>query len=196
MNKTQKMKNALLASCLLCLGVDYTDATQDRTQLQIHVDQQREYAVINDSQDLDTLINESRDSVYIPNGLYHFWVYGGNVSNIRFIKVEDGTKGIDCFYHWFKNLVGIVLPDSVTSIDKDAFSGCSYLNIRTLPKKLASIGSLAFFGCESLAIEELPGTLLSIGEAAFYKCKNLKKLTVKNDIGSIGTAAFCETGLT
>lgn len=50
----------------------------------------------------------------------------------------------------------VVIPENVTSIGSNAFSGCTKLKSLTLPSKVKSIGS-----------------------NAFYSCKNLKKMTIK-----------------
>ena len=49
-----------------------------------------------------------------------------------------------------KSLTSVTIPDSVTNIGADAFSGCSSLTSVTIPNSVTSIGSGTFYGCTSL----------------------------------------------
>ena len=44
-------------------------------------------------------------------------------------------------------LTSVTIPDSVTSIEEDAFSGCTRLTSVTIPDSVTSIGEDAFYGC-------------------------------------------------
>ena len=60
-----------------------------------------------------------------------------------------------------------IIPNSVTSIGKAAFTGCSILTSITIPNNVTSIGNRAFEFCTSLASIEIPNSVTSIGEGAF-----------------------------
>ena len=70
---------------------------------------------------------------------------------------------------FFENhtLASIEVPAGLTSIDDNAFHGCSSLASVVLPAGLTSIGDYAFAGCSSLASVELPSSLTSIGDDTF-----------------------------
>ncbi len=81
------------------------------------------------------------------------------------------------------------IPDTVTSIDKEAFSGCSNLKSVTIPDSVTSIGERAFSNCSSLESVTIPNSVTSIGYATFYGC-NLKSVTIPASVTSIGQYAF------
>ena len=59
------------------------------------------------------------------------------------------------------------IPNSVTSIAYNAFSGCTNLVSIEIPNSVTSIGSNAFSGCTNLASIEIPNSVTSIGSDAF-----------------------------
>ena len=70
------------------------------------------------------------------------------------------------------------IPNSVSSIGDNAFSGCSGLTSITIPNSVTSIGFRAFADCYSMIT--LPNNVTYIGTDAFYQCTSLfvKKGTV------------------
>ena len=93
-------------------------------------------------------------------------------------------------------LVGeLRIPKSVTSIEANAFYGCSGLTgDLTLPNSIKTIGTQAFRNCTGFnGTLTLPNSLTTIGENAFDGCSKLTgNLTLPNSITSIGAAAFMD----
>ena len=66
-----------------------------------------------------------------------------------------------------------IIPDSVTSIERSAFSGCTSLTSITIPDSVTNIKDNAFDGCTGLTSITIPGSVTSIEEYAFYGCTGL-----------------------
>ena len=71
-----------------------------------------------------------------------------------------------------ENLVGIIMPDSITSIGDWAFSQSGLKSIK-IPDNVNTINNGTFDSCESLESIELPKSIDSIGWNAFFGCNSL-----------------------
>lgn len=89
-----------------------------------------------------------------------------------------------------ENLVRIILPTNLTSIENSAFNGCSSLTSITIPNSVTNIGNWAFAWCNSLSSITIPNSVTSIGELAFHICESLTSITIPNSVTSIGYQAF------
>lgn len=64
-------------------------------------------------------------------------------------------------------LESVTIPEGVTTIRENAFSGCENLRRVSLPEGLTSIGHYAFYSCHALKNVILPSTLTEIGNNCF-----------------------------
>ena len=76
-------------------------------------------------------------------------------------------------------LTSYTIPDSVTSIGKNAFSYCYDLASVTISNSVTSIGYCAFLYCDSLTSVTIPDSVTSIGENAFNYCSSLTSVYCK-----------------
>ncbi len=106
----------------------------------------------------------------------------------------------------------VILPDSTTVIEDEAFSGCKYLEtitfsnvtkigksafnrcVRlkgiTIPDGVTTIERNAFNTCYALSYVTLPESVTSIEDTAFARCRNLKNIKLPSGVKSIGKEAF------
>jgi len=82
-----------------------------------------------------------------------------------------------------------VVPDTVTRIVAQVFSGLSLTNV-TLGNSLTHIGASAFQNCTGLTSVPIPDNVTDIGNSAFSGCRNLTGLTIPNNVTNIGSLAF------
>ena len=89
-----------------------------------------------------------------------------------------------------QNIKSYVIPSSVTSIGKGAFSFCDSLSEIVIPSSVTSIGDLAFSCCRSLSEIVIPSSVTSIGVGAFSDCDSLSEIVIPSSVTSIGDSAF------
>ena len=71
-------------------------------------------------------------------------------------------------------LMGVIIPTSITEIEDHAFENCSGLTNLTIPETVTTVGSRAFAGCTSLTSIDIPASITTFGIWAFLNCDNLK----------------------
>lgn len=113
-------------------------------------------------------------------------------------KAFDRTEANVGFANW---ITSITIPDTVTSIGKNAFYGCTRLESITLPEGLESIGDEAFRHCNSLKKIEIPASVTSIGDLAFKQAggAHLAEINVaagNKNYSSIDGVLFSKDGKT
>ena len=111
----------------------------------------------------------------------------------KIIFSDDGSNPLCYAEHLFLNdeeIKDLVIPNTMTSIGKFVFFGCSGLTSITFPNSVTSIGKSAFTGCTGLTSITLPNGVTSIGERAFQFCSGLTSVTIPYSVTSIGRYAF------
>lgn len=107
------------------------------------------------------------------------------------VSVPDGITRIDDDAFSGKTTIQtIVLPDSVAVIGSSAFRHCDSLETINLPEGLTEIESDAFTYCDSLTSLEIPSTVDTIGGDAFLFCNHIKRIRIPSTLTEIGDDAF------
>ena len=92
-----------------------------------------------------------------------------------------------------KQLISVVIPNTVTSIGRRAFSN-NKLTTVTIPNSVISIGE-GTFEYNNLTSVTIPDSVTSIGEGTF-EYNNLTSVTIPDSVTSIGSYAFFKNQLT
>ncbi len=93
------------------------------------------------------------------------------------------------------DIVLVVLPECVTTVDKNAFKNCTSLQNVSI-NGVQKIGESAFYNCSALEFAECSDELSSIGNNAFYQCTELLEFYFGDSLSSVGTDAFYAAQLT
>ena len=88
------------------------------------------------------------------------------------------------------SLKEIDLPQSIISIDSDAFSHCSSLKVIDVPPNIESINQSVFSACTSLTCVNLQQKITALYAYAFQDCISLKSITLHEGITLIGYNCF------
>ena len=86
----------------------------------------------------------------------------------------------------------LVIPNGVTSIGNEAFSGCAGLKMVSLPDSVTSIGEAAFYNCYGLGVINIPSRVTEIKAYTYSYCNSLKSIDIPSNVKSIGYGAFCK----
>lgn len=130
-----------------------------------------------------------------------------NANYCTSIKIPESVKSIGTwsFANSGHTLNSIVIPNSVETIEMEAFKNCTYLSSVTLGNNITSIGYEAFGGCFQLSETYYTGDIAdwcnihfeSESSNPIYNSRNLyinneevKDLIIPNTMDSISTYAF------
>ena len=127
--------------------------------------------------------------------------YDGTAVRVKIADMYEGVPVTELCESVFrgKNIVSVIIPNSVTSIGSSAFYNCSSLTSVTIGDSVESIGSSAFYNCDSLTSVTIGDSVESIGDSAFFGCDSLTSVTFgeNSKLESIGSDAFsgCNSAL-
>ena len=89
-----------------------------------------------------------------------------------------------------KEIINLVIPESITAINDYAFQNCVGLTSINIPSSVTSIGDYSFSGCHGLTSVSIPSSVTTIGDYAFSGCSGLTSFAIPNSVTSIGRYAF------
>ncbi len=115
-------------------------------------------------------------------------IYPGGKNGVY--QIVDGTERIEKnAFSGSLAITGVVIPDSVITIDDVAFGHCLSLETVEFGKNVESIGDSAF--CEAkIKTLKLPDSLKYIGTFAFYNCAELKEVEIPRGVHEIKIDTF------
>ena len=141
----------------------------------------------------------SISSYMIPSSVSSIGVDAFELARCSSIDVEDGnlqyTSSDGVLFN--KDMTTLIcypcrkpgesytIPNSVTTIDIDAFHASYNLTSVTIPSSVISIGEKAFFDCEKLVSLDIPSSVTSIGRSAFKECCVLTSMIIPDHVAVI-----------
>jgi hypothetical protein len=140
--------------------------------------------ILNDAFNITYMIVDGVQQQSVTTG-YTFSTTGEHKVKYKVNSYWDGRLTFrEC-----SHLVSITIPDSVTSIAREAFYQCSGLTSVTIGNGVTSIGSSAF-SVSGLININIPSGVTSIDGRAFQECGSLTSVTIPDSVTSIGFQAF------
>ena len=125
----------------------------------------------------------------IPRGTFR------NTGLESFIVPNSVTSiGKEAFLDCAK-LASITIPSSVTEIGASAFENCAALKSATVPDSVTVFGGSVFEGCTSLSSAKLSSKLTEIPLYTFRDCTALESFTISSAVKKIGPNAFEKSGI-
>ena len=84
----------------------------------------------------------------------------------------------------------VIFPESLREIGAEAFQGCLLLQTAILPKGLCKIGAGAFADCVKLLRMEIPEQIEALENRIFRRCSALQEVCLPKGLQRIGESAF------
>ena len=99
-----------------------------------------------------------------------------------FVSIPDTVTTIsDEAFSGNETLTSIEIPDSVTTISYNAFKNCTALTGVIIPDSVTKVGPGAFEGCTALTAVEIGENVSSWGTGVFTNCDSLAKVSIDSD---------------
>jgi hypothetical protein len=141
--------------------------------------------------DLAAWCNISFVDANAANPLYYAQHLYLNGEEVKDLVIPNSVTSIGKYaFQGCSGLTSVTIPNSVTSINQSAFASCSSLTSVTIPNSVTNIYTSAFRNCSGLTSVTIPNSVTSIGSSVFYNCSSLTSVTIPNSVTSIGGSAF------
>lgn len=107
------------------------------------------------------------------------------------IEIPEGVTEIsDNMFSGCENLKSIKLPSTLTRIGVRAFDDCVNLTSITIPSGVTEIAAGAFIDCTALTEVTLPSSLVALTDSVFENCTALTSITIPDSVTEIQLDAF------
>lgn len=182
---------ALMTACMLAFvacGETKDDANSSDTTLVS--EEVLSEGTSESSEDLPETNIEDFEFVINDDGTCRIKSYNGHDSIVVIPSEFEGHEVVSVagFYR-VDELEKVIIPDSVTTIDDDAFKSAKNLKDVQFGANVKVIGAYAFTSCNSLESITLPDTVTDIGEWAFSNT-SIKEFTIPSQVTEIKESTF------
>ena len=120
-------------------------------------------------------------------GRYMFADAGTHV--IEFTPTGD-TIGTREFAYTCVKITDVTLPEGITTIGVECFSGCKMLTGVTLCNSLTTIGAQAFMNCSAMTEFHITSGVTTIDDEALRNCSALTGITIPSSVTTLGEEVF------
>ena len=124
-------------------------------------------------------------SAIVEGGDYYYC----DINRITYYTADNEIG--ECMFAHCDNPANITLPNKLSLIQSEAFSGCGFTSIAT-GDGVAEIGSYAFAYCDQLTSVSIGDNVKTIGNHAFYDCRNLNSVSIGTGVTKIEHRAFAD----
>lgn len=133
--------------------------------------------------------------VILPDNVVEIGRFAFTNSRIQEINLPASLKklsdGLFWRCEWF-SANPLVIPEGITEIPNNCFSGCKAFKKLVLPQSLKKIGAWAFYDTRMEEMN-LPEGLENIREYAFFASEKLKEIVIPGTVTNLGDGCFQET---
>lgn len=113
--------------------------------------------------------------------------------NLKEVNLPDGLVEIGEWAFADSSITDVIIPDSVTTIGDDAFSGCEAITSISIPDSVITMGEGAFSGCLTLSNVTIGKGVSKLSSGVFGGCDNLIDVILSDGVEEIGKYAFSGT---
>jgi len=132
------------------------------------------------------------DGSLIVTGIGAMWETDVPVSTFSLTGASARTGGTATApWDAYRSIIkSVEITEGVTTIAKEAFSGCTALENVSIPDGITEIAEEAFSGCTALETVSIPETTEHVGAGAFAECASLTAVSVEGSTTTIADTAF------
>ena len=121
---------------------------------------------------------------------------GKGVKQLLKVVIDNSVTTIRTnAYYYLDKVPDFVLHNGIKSIAASAFAQCRSLSAITIPNSVESIGSYCFASCIALKNIIFPDKVVLLEKAVCNNCAKLESVIVKGNISEIASYSFSGTSL-
>ena len=142
----------------------------------------------------------SGNTVKVTYDQWHFNTYVGDYVVPETVTYEGVTYTVTAigelaFGGCEGELNSVIVPNTVTTIERSAFESSAKLRTVVLPNSVDTIAPRTFANCPKLSSVRLPEGITYIPNFMFERCESLTSFTIPPTVTHIGESAFNNSGI-
>lgn len=123
----------------------------------------------------------------VNSGTINLGNENSSINRLRIKRIEIGQSVVRLLtFANNVNLQSVSAPNTLTTIDAQAFDNCDKLKAFVIPSGVTTLGNQIFRACYSLGLVSIPKTVTSMGSMFFQNCHNLYPVSLPESMASFG----------